>query len=99
VNNQTVIAYWLIGREIFQELQAGEKRAAHDPSETSKIKIAEYYDLGAACRNKNIQACLAHVVTTVLHCQYIVLSCSEKLFLQNPLSLYFKYKLFIFNRF
>ncbi|MBI5635148.1 MAG: DUF1016 domain-containing protein [Nitrospirae bacterium] len=29
VNSQTVIAYWLIGREIVQELQRGEKRAEY----------------------------------------------------------------------
>jgi len=29
VNNNMVVAYWLIGREIVQELQSGEKRAEY----------------------------------------------------------------------
>ena len=29
VNTQMVLAYWLIGREIVQELQGGEERAAY----------------------------------------------------------------------
>jgi hypothetical protein len=36
VNSEMIIAYWLIGREIVQEIQSGEKRAEKELEEELK---------------------------------------------------------------
>lgn len=53
VNSQTVIAYWLIGREIFQELQAGEKRATYGQTLLKNLsgKLQERYGKGFSITN------------------------------------------------
>jgi len=53
VNSQTVIAYWLIGREIFQELQAGEKRAVYGTRLLKDLseKLQERYVKGFSTTN------------------------------------------------
>jgi len=53
VNSQTVMAYWFIGREIFQELQAGEKRAAYGTKllKKKKKKLQERYGKGFSTTN------------------------------------------------
>lgn len=53
VNSQTVIAYWLIGREIVQELQGGEKRAEYGKRliEELSIRLMERYGKGFSTTN------------------------------------------------
>ena len=53
VNNQTVIAYWLIGREIVQELQEGEDRADYGRRllEELSINLKERYGKGFSVTN------------------------------------------------
>ena len=48
VNTQMVLAYWLIGREIVQELQGGEERAAYGKQvvETLSARLTEQYGKG-----------------------------------------------------
>ncbi len=48
VNTQMVLAYWLIGREIVQELQGGEERAAYGKQvvETLSVRLTEQYGKG-----------------------------------------------------
>lgn len=48
VNSQMVLAYWLIGREIVQELQGGEKRAAYGKKviEELSTRLTERYGDG-----------------------------------------------------
>ena len=48
VNTQMVLAYWLIGREIVQELQGGEERAAYGKQvvETLSAYLTEHYGKG-----------------------------------------------------
>ena len=48
VNRQMVLAYWLIGREIVQELQGGEKRAAYGKKivEELSARLTERYGKG-----------------------------------------------------
>ncbi|MBT4509094.1 MAG: DUF1016 domain-containing protein [Desulfobacula sp.] len=53
VNRQTVIAYWLIGREIFQELQGGEKRATYGQKLLKDLsgKLQDRYGKGFSTTN------------------------------------------------
>ncbi|MCK5162341.1 MAG: DUF1016 family protein [Desulfobacula sp.] len=53
VNHQTVIAYWFIGKEISQELQAGEKRAAYGKKllEDLSEKLKKQYGKGFSTTN------------------------------------------------
>ena len=53
VNSQIVIAYWLIGREIFQELQAGKKRAAYGTKLLKELseKLQKRYGKGFSTTN------------------------------------------------
>ena len=53
VNNQTVTAYWLIGREIVQELQGGEVRAGYGKQllENLSKKLTEHYGKGFSLQN------------------------------------------------
>lgn len=48
VNSQMVLAYWLIGREIVQELQGGDKRAAYGKKviEDLSARLTERYGEG-----------------------------------------------------
>lgn len=48
VNTQMVLAYWLIGREIVQELQGGEERAAYGKQvvETLSAQLTQRYGQG-----------------------------------------------------
>jgi len=50
VNSNMVLAYWLIGREIVQELQGGEKRAAYGKKvvEDLSARLTERYGQGYA---------------------------------------------------
>lgn len=50
VNSNMVLAYWLIGREIVQELQGGEKRAAYGKKvvEDLSARLTERYGKGYA---------------------------------------------------
>ncbi len=53
VNTQMVLAYWLIGREIVQELQGGEKRAAYGKKVVEELsaRLAERYGQGFSVPN------------------------------------------------
>lgn len=53
VNSQTVIAYWLIGREIVQELQKGEERAEYGKRliEDLSVRLMERYGKGFSATN------------------------------------------------
>ena len=53
VNNNMVIAYWLIGREIVQEIQAGEERAEYGKKiiEQLSIRLTEKYGRGFSTTN------------------------------------------------
>jgi predicted nuclease of restriction endonuclease-like (RecB) superfamily len=48
VNTQMVLAYWLIGREIVEELQGGEERAAYGKKvvEVLSVRLTERYGKG-----------------------------------------------------
>ena len=53
VNSNTVIAYWLIGREIVQELQKGEKRAGYGEKllEDLSARLTKSYGKGFSLSN------------------------------------------------
>jgi len=53
VNSQMVIAYWLIGREIVQELQGGEKRAEYGKKVLTELaeKLTQRYNKGFSVTN------------------------------------------------
>ena len=53
VNSNTVIAYWLIGREIVQELQKGEKRAGYGEKllEDLSARLTKRYGKGFSLSN------------------------------------------------
>jgi len=53
VNTQMVLAYWLIGREIVQELQGGEERAAYGQQIMSDLskRLAQRYGEGFSIPN------------------------------------------------
>jgi predicted nuclease of restriction endonuclease-like (RecB) superfamily len=53
INNQMVIAYWLIGREIVQEIQSGEKRADYGKRtiETLSEQLKGKYGRGFSTTN------------------------------------------------
>ena len=53
VNSNMVIAYWLIGREIVQELQGGEERAAYGKKviEDLSAKLTARYGRGFSTTN------------------------------------------------
>lgn len=53
VNNNMVIAYWLIGREIINEIQNGEKRAEYGKQVIEKLsgKLTEHYGRGFSTTN------------------------------------------------
>ena len=53
VNNQTVTAYWLIGREIVQELQDGAPRAEYGKQliQELSVKLNEKYGKGFSSTN------------------------------------------------
>ena len=53
VNTQMVLAYWLIGREIVQELQGGEERAAYGKQVMSDLsnRLAQRYGEGFSVPN------------------------------------------------
>jgi len=53
VNSNMVLAYWLIGREIVQELQGGEKRAAYGKKvvEDLSARLTERYGQGFSVTN------------------------------------------------
>jgi len=53
VNNNMVIAYWLIGREIVQEIQDGEKRAEYGKQviEQLSMRLTEKYGRGFSTTN------------------------------------------------
>ena len=53
VNNNMVIAYWLIGREIVEEIQKGKNRAAYGKSliEDLSQKLVETYGRGFSTTN------------------------------------------------
>ena len=53
VNTQMVLAYWLIGREIVQELQAGEERAAYGKQvvEGLSARLTTHYGKGFSFTN------------------------------------------------
>ena len=53
VNNNMVIAYWLIGREIIQEIQAGDERAEYCKQVIEKLsaKLNHKYSRGFSIIN------------------------------------------------
>jgi predicted nuclease of restriction endonuclease-like (RecB) superfamily len=53
VNNQMIIAYWLIGREIVQELQSGDERAEYGKKvlEDLSTMLTEKYGKGFSATN------------------------------------------------
>lgn len=53
VNSQMVLAYWLIGREIVQELQGGEERAAYGKQVLRELsqQLGERYGRGFSMTN------------------------------------------------
>jgi len=53
VNTQMVLAYWLIGREIVQELQGGEERAAYGKRVFEELshRLTEQYGKGFSITN------------------------------------------------
>ena len=53
VNTQMVWAYWLIGREIVQELQGGEERAAYGKSTVAdlSVRLTQRYGKGFSATN------------------------------------------------
>lgn len=53
VNNEMVIAYWLIGREIIQEIQSGDERAAYGKKVLSELskRLHERYRKGFSVTN------------------------------------------------
>jgi predicted nuclease of restriction endonuclease-like (RecB) superfamily len=53
VNNQMLIAYWLIGREIVQELQSGDKRAEYGKKVLDELssRLTERYGKGFSVTN------------------------------------------------
>lgn len=53
VNTNMVLAYWLIGREIVQELQGGEERAVYGKQvvEALSARLTEYYGKGFSFTN------------------------------------------------
>lgn len=53
VNNNMVIAYWLIGREIVQELQSGEERAEYGKRLISELseRLTKKYGSGFSTTN------------------------------------------------
>jgi predicted nuclease of restriction endonuclease-like (RecB) superfamily len=53
VNHNMVIAYWLIGREIVQEIQSGEERAAYGKQiiEQLSVKLTKKYGRGFSTTN------------------------------------------------
>jgi len=53
VNTQMVLAYWLIGREIVQELQGGEERAKYGQQLVDELamRLTERYGRGFSGRN------------------------------------------------
>ena len=53
VNNNMVIAYWLIGREIVQEIQGGEERAEYGKQviEQLSAKLTQKYGRGFSTTN------------------------------------------------
>ena len=53
VNSHMVLAYWLIGREIVQELQGGEKRAAYGEKVVEELssRLTERYGKGFSVTN------------------------------------------------
>ncbi len=53
VNSQMVLAYWLIGREIVQELQGGEERAEYGKNivEELSARLTERYGKGFSATN------------------------------------------------
>jgi predicted nuclease of restriction endonuclease-like (RecB) superfamily len=53
VNSRMVLAYWLIGREIVQELQAGEDRADYGKAVIDQLsaRLAKHYGTGFSSTN------------------------------------------------
>ena len=53
VNHNMVIAYWLIGREIVQEIQSGEERAEYGKQiiEQLSMKLSQKYGRGFSTTN------------------------------------------------
>jgi predicted nuclease of restriction endonuclease-like (RecB) superfamily len=53
VNTQMVLAYWLIGREIVQELQGGEERAEYGKRVLEELsnRLTEHYGKGFSATN------------------------------------------------
>ncbi len=53
INNNMVIAYWLIGREIVQEIQGGEERAEYGKQliEKLSVKLTRKYGRGFSITN------------------------------------------------
>jgi hypothetical protein len=53
VNNNMVIAYWLIGREIVQEIQGGDERAEYGKQviEELSVKLTNRYGRGFSTTN------------------------------------------------
>ena len=53
INNNMVIAYWLIGREIIQEIQGGEERAEYGKQviEQLTVRLTEKYGRGFSTTN------------------------------------------------
>ncbi len=55
VNSAMVIAYWLIGREIVQELQAGDARAAYGKSVIKDLSARLQKQYGKGFSEENLR--------------------------------------------
>lgn len=89
VNNNMVIAYWLIGREILTEIQNGEERAKYGKEVIEKLskKLTEKYGRGFSSTNlryfRNFYAVYAERVPEIRHIQSGELEPDEKRHIQS----------------
>ena len=73
VNTQMVLAYWLIGREIVQELQGGEERAEYGKRVLEELsnRLTEHYGKGFS-------------VTNLKYFRLFYQACPERLGIRHP---------------
>lgn len=87
VNSQMVIAYWLIGKEIIEEIQLGEKRASYGKKviQQLSIQLTKRYGSGFSATNLELFRKLYQVYVDRLPISYPVGTKSEPT--QNELAL------------
>ena len=72
VNDSIIIAYWMVGREIVEELQAGEKRAGYGRQVVEDLStlLTKKYGKGFSITNlKNFKT--FYLVPTLINPEYI----------------------------